>query len=104
MAQFDIHKNPNPAARKHAPFVVDLQSDHLRHVATRLCAPIKSIKAASRPIEGVMPEIEIGGKRFRIYMQELAAVPAALLGPSTATAAAYRFQLISAVDLLVSGI
>ncbi|MEP7155250.1 MAG: CcdB family protein [Betaproteobacteria bacterium] len=104
MAQFDIYRNPNPGSRKHAPYVVNLQSDHLVHLATRLCAPIKSVKTSSRPIEGLMPEIEIDGERFLILMQEIAAVPAAVLGARTGSAARHRFQLVSAVDLLISGI
>jgi toxin CcdB len=104
VAQFDLHKNPNPAARKHAPYLVNLQSDHLDHIATRLCAPVKSIRISSKPIAGLMPEIEIDGERFLVFMQEIAAVPAAVLGQRSASAARYRFQLIAAIDLLVSGI
>lgn len=104
MPQFDIHKNPNPAARRIAPFVVNIQSDHIDHLATRLCAPIKTRKLSSTPIAGLMPEIEIEGQPFVVFMQETAAVPAAMLGLSIASAAAYRYQLVAAVDLLVSGI
>ena len=104
MAQFDLHKNPNPLARKYAPYLVNLQSDHLEHIATRLCAPVKSARISSKPIAGLMPEIEIDGKRFFVFMQEIAAVPASILGQRAASAARYRFQLIAAVDLLVSGI
>lgn len=104
MAQFDLYRNPNPAARKHAPYLLNLQSDHLEHIATRLCAPVKSAKISSKPIVGLMPEIEIEGELFFVYMQEIAAVPASVLGLRAASAARYRFQLIAAVDLLVSGI
>ena len=86
------------------PYWVDVQSDHLEHIATRLCAPVKSAKISSKPIAGLMPEIEIEGERFLVYMQEIAAIPAAVLGQPAASAAHYRFQLIAAVDLLVSGI
>ena len=51
-----------------------------------------------------MPEIEIEGERFLVFMQEIAAIPASVLGQRAASAAQYRFQLIAAVDLLVSGI
>lgn len=104
MAQFDLYKNPNPAARKLVPYFVNLQSDHLEHIATRLCAPVKSAKISSKPIAGLMPEIEIDGARFFVFMQEIAAIPASLLGQRAASASRYRFQLIAAVDLLVSGI
>ena len=104
MAQFDIHRNPNPAARRHAPFIVNLQSDHLEHLATRLCAPAKSRKTSSTPIAGLMPEIEIDGERYVVFMQETAAVPAAVLGLTIASVALNRFQLIAAIDLLFSGV
>ncbi len=104
MAQFDLYKNPNPAARKHAPYLVNLQSDHLDHIATRLCAPVKSARISSKPIAGLMPEIEINGERYLVFMQEIAAVPASVLGPRATSADRYRVQLIAAIDLLVSGI
>jgi toxin CcdB len=102
--QFDIHKNPNPAARKHAPWVIDLQSDQLEHIATRLCAPLKPLKFASQAIENLMPEVEVDGERFRVYFQELAAVPASALGPPAASLSKHRLQFVSAIDFLVSGI
>jgi toxin CcdB len=104
MAQFDIHKNPSAAARRHVPFIVNLQSDHLEHLATRLCAPIKNRKTSSMPINDLMPELEIDGQRFVIFMQETAAVPASMLGASVGTASEIRFQFVAAIDLLISGI
>lgn len=104
MSQFDIHKNPNPTARRVAPYVVNLQCDHLAHLATRLCAPIKSRKMSSTPIKGLMPEIEIDGQAFVVFMQETAAVPAAVLGVAIGSAAPHRFQIVDAIDLIVSGI
>ena len=102
--QFDIFRNPNPAARRHAPFLVDLQSGHLDHLATRLCAPAKPAKFSAKPIAGLMPEIDIEGQAFHVYMQEIAAIPAAALGTRTASASQHRLQYITAVDLIVSGI
>jgi hypothetical protein len=36
MAQFDVHRNPEPATRDRVPYVVDLQSDLLADLQTRL--------------------------------------------------------------------
>lgn len=102
--QFDVFKNPNPAARKHAPYIVDLQSEHLDHLATRLCAPAKPARLSVKPIAGLMPEIEVDGQAFHVYMQEIAAIPAVVLGARAASASQYRLLFITAVDLIVSGI
>ena len=102
--QFDVFKNPNPAARKHVPFIISLQSEHLDHLATRLCAPAKPARLSVKPIAGLMPEIEIEGQPFHVYMQEIAAIPAAVLTTRTASASQYRLQFVTAIDLIVSGI
>jgi toxin CcdB len=102
--QFDVYANPNPAARKHAPFVIDLQSDHLDRIATRLCAPLKPLKFAERTIDGLMPEVGVGGKTYRVYFQELAAVPAHMLGSPKDSLAEQRHRFVAAIDLLVTGI
>ena len=51
-----------------------------------------------------MPEIEVDGQAFHVYMQEIAAIPTVVLGARAASASQYRLQFITAVDLIVSGI
>ena len=51
-----------------------------------------------------MPEVEVEGKKFTIFMYESGAVPAQSLGNRISSLEGRRFELIRAIDILVSGI
>ena len=40
MAQFDVYRNPNPATRARIPYLLDVQSDLLEPLATRVVVPL----------------------------------------------------------------
>ncbi len=104
MAQFDVYRNPNPNGRTAAPYVVSLQSDLLDQLPSRWVAPLKPSKNISQRVEGLMPEVELDGKKFTIFMYESGAVPVQSLGNKIASLDGHRYELIRAVDILVSGI
>ena len=104
MAQFDVYKNPNPNGRTAAPYVVALQSDLLDQLPSRWVAPLKQSKSIARRVEGLMPEVEVDGKKFTIFMYESGAVPVQSLGSKIASVDGHRFEFNRAIDILVSGI
>lgn len=40
MAQFDVHANPNPSTQEEIPYLLDIQSDLLESLATRVVVPL----------------------------------------------------------------
>ena len=40
MRQFDVYANPSKATRKAYPFIVDIQSDVISAIATRIVVPL----------------------------------------------------------------
>ena len=104
MAQFDVFRNPNPNGRTAAPFVVALQSDLLDQLPSRWVAPLKPSKNIARRVEGLMPEVELDGKKYTVFMYESGAVPTQTLGNRVFSLESHRFELIRAVDILISGI
>ncbi|MEQ1516339.1 MAG: CcdB family protein [Usitatibacteraceae bacterium] len=104
MAQFDIYRNPNPNGRTAAPYVVALQSDFLEQLPSRWVAPLKPSKNIALRVEGLMPEVELEGKKFTVFMYESGAVPTQMLGSSVGSLESHRFELTRAIDILVSGI
>jgi len=104
MPQFDVYKNPNPIGRNAAPYVVALQSDLLDQLPSRWVAPLKLSKTISQRVEGLMPEVDVEGKKFTVFMYESGAVPAQTLGNRVTSLEGHRFELIRAIDILVSGI
>jgi toxin CcdB len=104
MAQFDVHKNLNPASKVIAPYIINMQSDLLDDLPTRLIAPLKSGKIIGGKIGTLMPEVEVLGKKYLVIVPESAGLPAHYLGPKVANLQEHRHQFVTAMDVLVTGI
>jgi len=102
MAQFDVLRNPQGGVY---PFVVDLQSEALSRLATRIVAPMIAMKRYGRkPITRLNPVARIKGVDYVILVQDLASVPVADLGEQVGSMVSLRPELIAALDLMFTGV
>ncbi len=105
MAQFDVHRNPNPATKAAIPFLLDVQSDLLGPLATRVVVPLYSAAALKgAALKTLMPAFQVGGRAVVMATPELAGVPKRNLGAVVAALAAQRGVILAALDLLITGI
>lgn len=104
MAQFDVYRNPNRAARKAVPYLVDVQTDLLTGITTRLLAPLVPVAGSTRPVAKLNPIVNVQGEKFVLRMQELAGVPIERFGASVGTLHSQRGEILAALDLLITGI
>ena len=64
MAQFDVYRNPNPATRARIPYLVDVQSELLAPLATRVVVPLcKPVVLKGRLAERLNPVFQIEGRK-----------------------------------------
>ncbi|HEY3778534.1 MAG TPA: CcdB family protein [Rhizomicrobium sp.] len=103
VAQFDVFPNPSERTRKSRPFFVVLQSDQLRQLDTRIVAPLVA-PAKIRHFEHLMPEVSVRSRAYVILVQELGAFPVRLAPRVVANLESERDRIISALDLLFTGI
>ena len=102
MAQFDLHRHTRS---KRYPYLIDLQSDLLRDLATRIVAPLMPVaRLRGTPVSRLNPVTVIEGVEHVILFQELAAFPAGELGDVVGTLQIRRSELVGALDLLFTGI
>ena len=104
MAQVDIHRYRRAGSR--VRFVVDLQSDLLEPIATRVVAPLYPLPPGQKLLKGLNPEIEVPGDDgvFYLSVPELAAVQRSVLGERVGNLETRRADIVSALDLLFTGI
>jgi toxin CcdB len=101
MAQFDLFRNPR---RGIYPVLLDVQADLLAPLATRVVVPLTSLKRhGARPMTRLNPTTRLRGTEYVLLFQELAAIPAAVLGESIGSLKSRRDELIAALDLLFTG-
>ena len=105
MAAFDIHANPEPRIRGAMPYVIELQANLLSDLNTRFVAPLAPARLYKGVIQRLNPMIEIAGEPHVLITHQMAALPTRLLAaPPVANAEAHRYDIIAAVDFLVTGI
>ncbi|CAG0954086.1 Toxin CcdB [Burkholderiales bacterium] len=105
MAQFSVYRNPNPATRTAMPLLLDVQTDLLSQLGTRVVVPLcPSAAMKGRIVKTLMPELAIEGKRYVMLTPQLAGVERRAVGGKVADCAAQRDLIIAALDLLVTGI
>jgi len=104
MAQFDVHPNPVPAARRAYPWVVVMQSDIVASSRTRLVAPLAPREAFAPSPGRLAPVARFVDAEFVVLVPALVSIPARDLEVPAGSIAAHRAELLAAVDLLFYGV
>ena len=105
MAQFKAYRNPNKASRTSYPYLLDIQSNLLSELNTTVVIPLSPRnQAAGAVITKLCPILEINGKPFVPFTQQIAGISRKALGAEVADLSDYRQEIIAAVDFVLSGI
>jgi toxin CcdB len=104
VAQFSVHGNKNPRTKAAFPFLVDVQSDLLEPLNTRVVIPMTKAPALTKkPVSHLTPEVSFNGDRYLLMTPQLAGIGRAELGPHAGTLAEERQTILSAIDFLLTG-
>lgn len=104
MAQFDVCRNANPASSRDIPYLLEVQSDLLDVLATRVVVPLVLATEMGRAAKTLNPQFEIEGVAVIMSTPEIAGVPRRVLGDKIASLQHRREEIIAALDLLFTGI
>jgi toxin CcdB len=101
MAQFDVYRNPGPEA-KQIPYLLDVQSDLLRDVLTRIVVPLA--RATLHPkATRLYPEFDVEGVRVVMMTTDLAGVGKSEIGGRVGSLADHRDAIRDALDFAFQG-
>lgn len=104
MAQFDVYENPNPASRKSIPYLLDVQTDLLESLATRVVVPLVTTAAIPKPGRHLNPALSIGETTVVMSTAEIAGVSVKSLGKKVCSIKQCRNEIVAALDFLITGI
>ena len=105
MPQFAVHRNPNRTTRTAIPLLLDVQSDLLETLNTRVVIPLYIPAAVEGGIIGTLtPRIEVDDAPYVAVTPELAGVSRKSLGVQVGDLSHRRYDIIAALDLLLTGI
>ncbi|MBA3595643.1 MAG: CcdB family protein [Pseudomonadota bacterium] len=104
MAQFDVYVNPQPASREFVPYVLDVQSELIDQLATRLVMPLSrvGVGAARLPLNLCLP-VQIDAEDLIVLAHMAAPVPARLLKKPVASLRHRASEISAALDAVISG-
>jgi toxin CcdB len=104
MAQFTVYRNKNPRSRAAVPFLLNVQSDLLEEMQSRVVIPLTKAAALTRkPVAHLMPVVEFEGETYVLMTPHLAAISRDDLGPPAGSLVEQRDTIIAAMDFLLSG-
>ncbi len=98
MARFDVHPR-----RRGAGYLLDVQSDHLDHLPTRMVVPLLPESAALPAIRDLTPILHLGKERLAMMTQYMAAAPRRELGRPVGNLLAQADDITRALDILLTG-
>ena len=104
MPRFDVYATPFADERRHTPFWLDVQADHLSALETRVIVPLRRPSAASRPKRDLNPTLEVDGLAVYADVANIAAFPRVLLKRPVANLRAERLAVEDALDFLFTGL
>jgi toxin CcdB len=105
MPQFAVYKNRNTATRRRYPLLLDVQSDLLEALSTRVVVPLSPVATARDVVmKQLTPILTIDGKEYVLLIPQLAGVSARELDQSIGNVITERAAIIAALDLLITGI
>ena len=104
MAQFSVYRNKNARTKATFPYLVDVQSDLLEPLNTRVVIPMTKAAALTRkPVSHLTPEVSFNGDRYVLMTPQLAGVGRAELGPHAGALVDERHVIMAAIDFLLTG-
>ena len=106
MPQFAVHRNRNAATKVRFPLLLDVQTDLLEDLGTRVVIPLTPATAAAKrgALQTLTPVCTVEGKPYLLFTPQLAGISAKELGPPIGDLSQDRQTILAALDLLLTGI
>ena len=103
--QYDVYDNPSPRMRDRYPYVVDIQSDLLSSLATRMVAPLAVTALAAHDLpRQLCPVIQVKGSHLMLVAFEAAPLDRRLLKTKVASVKHRASDIVGAMDAVISGV
>ncbi|HEX5394048.1 MAG TPA: CcdB family protein [Rhodocyclaceae bacterium] len=104
MARFDVYRNIG-GHQERVPFLLDVQSELLDRLDTRIVVPLRkrSADGDGAMIVGLTPELELDGEIYVMETSKLGAVPVRALRSKVASLNDQHDRIVAALDFLFQG-
>lgn len=103
--QYDVYPNPSPRLREVYPYVVDVQSDLLKALATRMVIPLAltTLPPESMP-RRLCPMVAVGGQNLMLVPFEAAPLDKRHLKSKLASLRDRADDIVAAMNAVINGV
>jgi toxin CcdB len=100
MPRFDVYRNPDEQESTLTPFYMDVQSDHIQGLDTRIVVPLISAALFKQKTEDLHPEFEVESQLVVMVTPGLGSIPQSLLRRPVANFSSKQLIIQNALDAL----
>jgi toxin CcdB len=100
MARFDVYANQDAEERAAVPYFLDVQSNHLDLIDTRVVVPLHAVSCFTVHVRGLNPVLNVSGRDVVMNTAAIGSVPAEALRRAVGNVADQQFAIQDALDTL----
>ena len=104
MARFDVYPNPRKETAKRTPYLLDVQSNFLEDLDTRVVVPLRAASVIDAPVTRLNPALDIAGVKVVMDTSQLAGYPRRGLKRPVVNLVARSLEIQNALDFLFAGV
>lgn len=104
MKQYDVYVNTDSDTNKGYPYFVDVQTELLESLNSRVVIPVASINPDRSLPKNICPRVEISGEQYYLLTHQITTVAKSFLREKEDSLLLSRTDIINALDFLLSGI
>ena len=105
MGQFTLYRNDDSSSEEIYPYFLDIQNILLDDLNSRLVIPLSPRAALQNSdVKKLCPVINIDKTDFVLLTHQMTSVPKAILKSEVASLEYRRYEILDAIDMLISGI
>lgn len=105
MSQFTLYRNEDSSTNETYPYFVDVQNSLLEDLNSRLVIPL-SLHATLNNTDAkrLCPVIRLDNGSFVLLTHQMTSVPKSILKTKVTSLENFRYEILAAIDMLISGI
>lgn len=105
MTQFSVYKNQDKRSKGTYPYFVDVQNALCSDLNSRLVIPLTEYNSLNKTdVERLCPIIPIQGRDYVLLTHQMTSVPASILAKEETSLKEFRYEILDAIDMLITGI
>lgn len=105
MTQFTLYKNEDSASNDAYPYFIDVQNSLLSGLNSRLVIPLSAHETLNNTdAKRLCPVIRLDEGNFVLLTHQMTSVPSSILKTEVTSLESFRYEILGAIDMLISGI